>query len=246
MSKTNSAGSRVLWLLLAAILTAGFSGLGIWQLFRLDYKLDLIHRVESRAYGSPTELPGPAEWDSISKASSEYLRVQAVGQFEPDKAQKSLAVTEKGRGYWLMVPFKTQDGFVVWVNSGFVSSRDEAVALPKSQVQLIGLLRLTEPDGGFLNSNKPEQGRWYSRDVQAMSNTSGVTHAAPYFVDAFTVLDVLNNREAKPYSPLKALTVLHFSNHHLQYALTWFVMALCSVGITVWLLRGRVHSSNPL
>lgn len=84
---------------------------------------------------------------------------------------------------------------------------------------MTGLLRITQPGGGFLRANDPQAGRWFSRDVAAMSAAQGVTQAAPYFIDA-------DAQGAAASLPVGGLTVISFRNSHLSYALTWFAMAL--------------------
>ena len=89
---------------------------------------------------------------------------------------------------------------------------------------MVGLLRLSEPGGGFLRANRPAEGRWYSRDVQAIGRAEGIAALAPYFVDA--------DATANPGGwPRGGLTVVRFPNSHLIYALTWFVLAAALIGL---------------
>src|SRR5262245_6355371 len=85
-----------------------------------------------------------------------------------------------------MEPLQTDEGFVVLVNRGFVpqgwSSTESA---PTNGTALVtGLLRVSEPRGAFLRANAPAENRWYSRDVEVISNARHLTDTAPYFVDA--------------------------------------------------------------
>ena len=88
---------------------------------------------------------------------------------------------------------------------------------------LTGLLRLTEPKGGFLRRNDPAAGRWYSRDVAAIAATQRLGTVAPYFIDA--------DRRGDGW-PRGGMTVVRFPNNHLVYALTWFSLA----GLVAFLL----------
>jgi surfeit locus 1 family protein len=115
-----------------------------------------------------------------------------------------------------------------------------------------GLLRMTEPRGGFLRRNEPAANRWYSRDVQAIAAARGLTHVAPYFVDAEAEPGDANApraaskaADASPPSPpptanepsvppVPGLTVIIFHNSHLVYAITWYTLALM-VAIAIWL-----------
>ena len=93
-----------------------------------------------------------------------------------------------------------------------------------------GLLRISEPGGGFLRSNDAAADRWYSRDVVAIASARGLGEVAPYFVDA--------DAAAEPGPlPQGGMTQVSFRNTHLVYALTWFCLALMSAGAAIFLIR---------
>jgi surfeit locus 1 family protein len=100
--------------------------------------------------------------------------------------------------------------------------------------QLVGLLRMTEPKGGFLRENDPAGNRWHSRDVQAIARARGLYNVAPYFVDAAKDQDPAG----APDHPVGGLTVITFHNSHLVYAFTWYLLALMVGGAWWWVARG--------
>ncbi|QDH71393.1 SURF1 family protein [Marilutibacter alkalisoli] len=214
-----------------AIAFAGFTALGVWQVKRLAWKLDLIERVESRVHAPPVAAPGPAEWAHVDAASHEYLHVVLEGRFLPGLDAKVQAVTELGAGFWLLAPFETADGGIVLINRGFVPPDRVGETAPPADTRMTGLLRISEPGGAFLRDNDPANDRWYSRDVQAIATARGLREVAPYFVDAG------RNPDADVGAPVGGLTVVRFRNHHLVYALTWFALALMSAAAFVYLLR---------
>ncbi|MFG1427097.1 SURF1 family protein [Roseixanthobacter glucoisosaccharinicivorans] len=203
--------------LLAVALSALLVGLGIWQLERRAWKLDLIARIEARVHAPPVAAPGPQAWTGISAASDEYRRVRATGTFLNDRETLVKAVTERGGGFWVVTPLKTDAGFTVLVNRGFVPPDEARAARRTSDPSVVvGLMRMSEPKGGFLRANDPAGDRWYSRDVPAIAQKRGVPDAAPYFIDA----------EASGGGPQGGLTIIDFPNNHLIYALTWFGLAV--------------------
>jgi surfeit locus 1 family protein len=199
---------------------AVFLGLGVWQVERRAWKLDLIARVDARLAAAPVAGPGPDAWEALGPDSA-YTRVTATGHFLNDRETPVLAVTVRGSGDWILTPLVTP-GFTVLVNRGFVppDRRDPATrTAPEGEVTVSGLLRLTEPHGGFLRANDPAGGRWYSRDVAAIAAAQHLDGAvAPYFIDA----DATPNPGGLPVG---GLTVVSFRNAHLSYALTWFALA---------------------
>jgi len=215
----------------AALCALGFAALGIWQLERLAWKNALVEAVETRSTATPTDL-NSADWSAIDPAASEYLRVSVTGQYEGVDTLTQ-AVTVHGGGFWVLTALRLADGRTVLVNRGFVTAeKREDIPRARGEVTVFGLLRASEPDGGFLRANDPSGNRWYSRDVTAIGTALGSTRLAPFFIDA--------DAGADPY-PIGGLTVLTFSNNHLVYALTWFGLALLCLFALGYMLRDRVR-----
>lgn len=224
--RPHSAARRVI-AVVALLLFALFVALGSWQVQRLGWKLALIDRVEQRVHAPATAAPGPERWSHVNAADDEYRHVQVTGNWLDEAETLVQASTTLGAGFWVLTPLRQADGSVVLINRGFVppERRERAVhgAGGTTPATVTGLLRITEPGGGFLRSNDPSANRWYSRDVQAIAAARGLPQAAPYFVDA----------DAGPRSdssPVGGLTVISFHNNHLVYAITWYTLAL----MTAW------------
>lgn len=259
---------RVALFLGAALLFLVFCALGVWQVSRLQWKLDLIHRVESRAYAVPVDPPEEQHWAEVHAENFEYLSVVLRGYLQPQYSTYVQASTRLGAGYWLMIPMKLQSGAMVWLNQGFVTqvpSHTAGVVQTSSTqvlVEVFGLLRMSEANGTVLRQNDPVTNRWYSRNVAALSARHQLTRVAPYFVDAFTSLRAAQGQElvslrhsdtpsavddtgesllrrVEVLHPVAGLTVLTFRNNHLSYALTWFALATMVAGVSFWLWRRR-------
>ncbi|MGX1788326.1 SURF1 family protein [Bosea sp. NPDC055332] len=232
----HSGVARTVFVAGLCLATLVFTGLGIWQLQRLSWKLDLIARVEARLAVAPVAAPRPAEWNGLTVAADEYRRVVLQGRYLDTPETLTMAVTERGPGLWVLAPFRTNEGFTVIVNRGFVPearrTAEERRKVAGEDAKVVGLLRLSEPDGGFLRANDPAAGRWYSRDVAAIAQARELGPVAPYFVDADAAT------EPGPL-PLGGMTQVAFRNTHLVYALTWFCLALMSAGAVAYLFRKR-------
>lgn len=225
-SGRRSAGLLIGLSIVAALLVAGLTSLGVWQLHRLAWKRDLIHKVETRVHARPVPAPRAAgEADA-------YRRIMATGHFLHERATLVQALTIRGAGFWVMTPLVTDQGFTLLVNRGFVPPEArKRYARPQGMVRVTGLLRVSEPGGGFLRANDPAANRWYSRDVTEIGKARQLpAPLAPYFVDA--------EAGAPPHAlPIGGLTVLKFPNSHLSYAITWFVLAAMVVGAYMLLMR---------
>jgi surfeit locus 1 family protein len=232
------AGPARHWSLAAllAVATVVFISLGVWQLERRIWKLDLIAAVDARVHAPAVAAPGSAAWPQLDAAHDAYRHVAARGVFLGGRQTLVQAVTAKGPGFWVMAPLRADGGFTVLVNRGFVPDAAEAAkaAAPQGETTVTGLLRLTEPQGGFLRRNAPAEGRWYSRDVAAITYAQGLTDAAPYFIDADADADAAPGPGGWPVG---GLTVIRFPNSHLAYAATWFALAVMCVGWGAVLLR---------
>ncbi|MGJ3701402.1 SURF1 family protein [Variovorax sp. AFSI2.2] len=227
--RQRSAAARAALAVCAALAFAGFFALGTWQVERRAWKLDLIARVEQRVHAAPADGPGPERWPQVNAAADEYRRVRLTGTFLHDKETLVQASTRLGAGFWVLTPLRAADGSIVLVNRGFVPPEAQgrparAATEPQGETMVTGLLRITEPNGGFLRKNQPGEGRWFSRDVQAIAAARGLgNNVAPYFVDADAAP---SSSSAAPAWPAGGLTVIAFPNSHLVYAITWYGLAL--------------------
>jgi len=226
-----------LWLTaLSLVAFVVLMALGVWQVERRTLKLALIDRVEQRIHAPAQPVPPRASWPAITAASDEYRHVSVAGRFLHDRETLVQAVTEEGPGYWVLTPLQRADGTTVLINRGFVppERRDPSTRQggnPDGPVAVSGLLRITEPKGGFLRDNAPQHNRWYSRDVAAIAAARDLQNVAPFFIDA-------DAGSQSAGGPIGGLTVIRFPNNHLIYALTWFALAFMLAGRLFVTFRG--------
>jgi len=233
------------WALLTLLAFAAITttALGIWQIQRLGWKKALIARVETRVHAEP--VPPPADtWTALGRDRHEYLRVHLTGSFRHALEIPVYASTIRGPGYWIMTPLETERG-TIWVNRGFVDSahRDPSTRphdQGDQQVEITGLIRMPEHANLFLRANVSSEQRWYTRNPDEFSAASGISPpSAPWFLDQ-------DNEIANASWPIPGMTVIHFRNQHLSYALTWFALAGLSISALVFVVRHqrRQHQSS--
>lgn len=235
-----------------------FVSLGTWQVERRAWKLDLIARVDARIHAAPVPLPPPADWPAVNRDHDEYRQVRVRGTFLHLHEAFVQASTVLGAGYWVLTPLQLADGHIVFINRGFVPPEYRAVGKrnfdhPEGLVEISGLMRMTEPKGGFLRDNNPADDRWYSRDVAAISASRHLDgDAAPFFIDQALPVRSLASLDApvddterwrpppegsdelalshwmasqRKQLPMPGLTVVSFANSHLSYIFTWYSLA---------------------
>lgn len=209
------------------------TSLGLWQVQRLAWKNDLIARVDARVNAPAVSAP-PAS-AAVTARDDEYRHVTVRGRFLNAAEAQVYTVSELGGGYWVMTPLKRDDGTIVFINRGFVpidkqDPKTRTAGDSDAEVTVTGLLRMPEVKGWlFSQANDPAADRWYRRDIAAIATTRHLGPVAAYFIDA----DATPNPGGWPRG---GLTVIHFPNSHMMYAITWFAMALGLAGTSVWLL----------
>jgi surfeit locus 1 family protein len=203
-------------------------GLGSWQVKRLFWKEGLI-AARAAAVAAPA-IPVPQ--DANEARSMEFRHVTDEGVFLNDKEIFLGATSEGGmQGYQILTPLREASGRIVFVNRGFIPSelrsRSRRMAgEPPGQVRVAGLLRW--PPGGrpnwFLPDNRPDLNYWFWVDLRAMAAADRLERVAPFYVDA----DATPNPGGWPRG---GVTRPELPNNHLQYAITWFSLAVAMIVI---------------
>ncbi len=228
---TRARGPALLLLGLAVVFTA----LGVWQVRRLAWKTQLIAQTQAAVHAAPID---PAALPPGNVSRFVYRRLAMTGHYRAPAATLVTGTSGIGTGYWEMVPLADDHGHTVMINRGFLpqGSKVDAArrAVPAGTVHVEGLLRLTEPRGTWLRANRPDQDRWYARDIAAIAARRGVAVDPRLFIDAWS-----ESPGPPADAPVPGLTVIAFANNHLGYALTWFTMGVMALGGAVVLVRRR-------
>lgn len=213
-------------------------GLGSWQLERLAWKEGLIAERQARLALPPAPLPVSAgDW-----AAWDLRRVVVVGEFRHDLEQRFGASTHQERlGQHVLTPLVRPLGPAVLVDRGWVpTDRADPAARRAGQiegpVEIQGVARFRAADrpGWFTPANQPAERLWYGYDLAALERALGL-ELLPIVVEA----DASPNPGGLPIGGVGEETTL--PNHHLQYAFTWYALAVGLIGVYVvfGLQRGR-------
>jgi len=204
--------------------------LGAWQIERLFWKQDLIARRDAAVAAAPAPVP-----KTLAEARGmEYRHVSNEGSYLYDKEIFLGATSDAGgQGYQVLTPLLEPGGRVVFVNRGYIpaelkdSARRSAAQIPGT-VHVQGLLRLppTARPNWFLPDNRPDLNYWFWVDLPAMAAADNLDRVAPFYIDA----DATPNPGGWPKGGVTRLTL---PNNHLQYAITWFSLAIALIVIYV-------------
>jgi surfeit locus 1 family protein len=229
------------------------AGLGFWQIERMGSKHRLMARVEKELSGAPQALPPESEWPAMKPKGYDYRKVRVQGRFLHDKEFHLLGLLDRPPpaqtllGTYVLTPLVLDNGSILIVNRGFVpAEKADPATRREGQVEgvqtVTGLLRSPEVRGWFIPDDVPAKNSWFARDPQAMARHAGLARVAPFVLEA----------DATPVPgglPLGGNTRVAFTDNHLQYALTWFAIALCLIGVFVVFARQQIargqHEPEP-
>jgi surfeit locus 1 family protein len=208
------------------VLLALLLGLGVWQLQRLQWKLGLIAQVNANLTAPPLSLDRALALG----AAAQYRRVGLQGHFDNAREAYIYGIGPEGAPvFHVVVPFAADDGRILLVDRGIVprdlqnpATRPESIH--NGETRVVGVWRTPEAGGAFTPPPDLARRIWFSHDLAAIARADKVTLAAPVIVEA----DATPNPGGWPRG---GQTVVTFRNEHLQYAITWFLMAAGLLGV---------------
>lgn len=223
-------------------------GLGVWQLQRMEWKNDLITRLQTRMTMAPLDARGVG----ADPKAAEYRKVRLTGTFLHDQELHLLARSlNRNVGLQIVTPLRLESGEVVLFNRGWIPERLKDPARRTAGqvpgvVTVEGVVRLSEADlkSWFVPENKPERNVWLTMDVATMRRTSGLGEAPALKADAwFVAADAAPNPGG---FPIGGQTRVNLPNDHLQYSITWFLLALTLVGVYIAFHWRRDQTPPPI
>jgi surfeit locus 1 family protein len=207
-------------------------GLGTWQMERLQWKEALIAERTARTTAAPISLPeADTNLSPDALADLDYRRAAATGQFLHDREMYLAARTMQGAiGYQVVTPLQRTDGSIVLVNRGWVpDDRKDPARRAEGQVAgnvtVEGAIRAPGRQHWLQPDNEPARNLWFWSDLGAMAQHARAAsdRLVPVFLEAGSALNPGG-------LPVGGQTKVNLPNDHLQYAITWYALA---VGLAV-------------
>lgn len=221
--------------LFGAVGVAILLAMGFWQVERLEWKTALIGEIEARLAAGPVELPA-----RVDPARDRLLRVAVPGTLGQGELHVISSLRPWGPGYRVVAPLALEDGRRVLLDRGFVpmdmkepADRPGALAAGDA-VDVTGLLLWPAETDGY--TPEPDLGRniWFARDVDAMARA----------LDTAPVMVVAESAGPADW-PRPVPPGVDVPNRHLEYAITWFGLAIVWAAMTVLLIRTELRGRRP-
>nr|WP_302477634.1 SURF1 family protein [Aeromicrobium stalagmiti] len=232
-------GFAVFVVLLAAVCTR----LGLWQMHKLELRLDRNDVITRHFTTDPVDLaealPDGAEVDR----TSEWTRVRATGTYDLDHQVTVKFTTRDGApGADVVTPLVLDSGTAVLVDRGWIETqnnvtRPDVPAPPSGEVTIEGWLR--QNNGAGDDAVVPRDGQ-----IRAVSS-EGMADFVPY--DLTNGYVNLQKETPAPATALEAEPKPELGQGpHFFYALQWWFFALLAVVGYFWFARAEAKERrNP-
>eukprot|EP01128_Nolandella_sp_AFSM9_P001200 TRINITY_DN11308_c0_g1_i1.p1 TRINITY_DN11308_c0_g1~~TRINITY_DN11308_c0_g1_i1.p1 ORF type:complete len:249 (-),score=47.59 TRINITY_DN11308_c0_g1_i1:128-874(-) len=213
--------------------------LGVWQVYRLQWKLDLIEHRTSRLNSASVPLAKSLSAEELDEL--EFRPVTIAGNYlnEEELYVSPRWGTSPGNddievGYHIVTPFQLEQGEKILVNRGWVPTRmkprtTRPETLIEGDTSLTAIVRRGDKTkhSTFSLDNNPEKNDWHWMDLEAIGKVRDVK---PMIVDAVA--------DGPSGFPVGGHTPIHLRNEHKNYAITWFSLsALSTVLLAAALFR---------
>lgn len=216
---------------------AALVALGVWQLERLQWKLRLIAQIEHNTRAPPVPI---AQVLSRSANTMQYRHVVLIGRFlNAQETYVFMADSEGNAVYHVLTPMALDGGQTLIVDRGVIPTALREPATRRAgefggEQHVVGVVRTPDPPSMFTPAPDKVHRIWYARDLRGIAAAEHIRLSAPVIVEA----------DAAPVPggwPRGGQTDVNLPNNHLQYAITWFLlaMALAFVYVAYHRARGR-------
>ena len=193
--------------------------LGVWQTKRLAWKESLLENINYNLSSEPAFLS-----NSVKKSEHNYKMVKVKGALEPRSIFILTPVKGSGAGFRVISPFKLVDGGKILIDRGVIKEKDKSFLKTSGQQSLVkGYLSWPNETDYFTPEPNFTRNIWFSRDLEKMAN----------FLETQPILVVLTENRLDPSIRMQDPTN-DIPNNHLQYAITWFMMAILWFGMSVY------------
>ena len=186
-----------------------FLSLGIWQIVRLNWKLELINSIENSLKSDPVEFLGTSP--------KNFQKIKFEGNLNNSKIIYLYSLNEKGEpGFDILNPVQINNKNYL-LNRGWIPRDLKKGKFKISQKNFNGILRLKSKFNYFKPKNDIAKNYWFTLNDEDLVKYTGITFSH-YIIYS---QDLSDNQ-----FPIIKNIGANISNNHLKYSLTWFSLAI--------------------
>lgn len=237
------------WVILIAALPVlvALLMLGTWQVNRLAWKEDLLAKIDAQLDAAPIDvvtLLAQLGDGTLDQQDIDYLPAQATGTFNHAGEQHFFATYKGISGYFIYTPLELVEleNTVLFVNRGFVpfdlkqpDSRKPTLVPGIANMRGLARQRLDAKPSSLVPDNDLAKNIYYWKDLSNMAAQAGYKSQStvlPFFLDA----GFPDRPGTLGRWPVDGVTRIDLPNNHLQYAITWYGLALTLIGVVGFFL----------
>ena len=203
-----------------------FCALGTWQLYRLQWKLELINEIKNGLNSKPIEYS--------NLLNKNYQRVTSNGKYNFSKQIYLYSLNESGKpGYDVITPFKTNKNENILINRGWIKKefKDNPIIndLSNKDEKIVGLLREIYKPNIFKPENDIANNIWFSVNLEDFKLFTGEQFSE------FVIF--LEDNQVK--EPLPKKISIDVPNNHLKYAITWYAISISIIFYYLYFRRKK-------
>ncbi|MGV6800308.1 MAG: SURF1 family protein [bacterium] len=204
--------------------------LGTWQVQRLQWKRDLIEKIETRMTKPPISMSKAIKQFNAGQ-DIDFTPVYVSGGFDVGREAHIFGTYEGQAGFYLFTPMRIDNQRWLYINRGFVP-QELKPELPgpssgqDNRTTITGIVRRYHPSPKIAAWLTPRpnvlQNIWYERNPTLFAEVNDIS-SFPFWVDMAPDED--------DEWPQQSVSVSNLPNRHLQYALTWYALAIVLLGV---------------
>jgi len=201
--------NKLLFSIFVFIFISIFIALGSWQIVRLNWKLEILNKIDVSLKKEPVDL--------IANPPEDYLKIKTSGVIDFNKQIYLYSLNEKGApGFNVVNPIKINNkNFLLnrgWIPFDKKNTKEINIFDHKT---ILGTLKKQTKASKFKPANDIKDNYWFTLDRNDVFKYTN-KNFSPFII-------YLNNNSELPRP--KIITV-NIPNSHKKYAITWFSLAL--------------------
>ena len=195
--------------------------LGSWQVQRLGWKSDLISNYNNNFQQAPITVKELLK----DRKNNKYRRTVIYGEYDHANEIQIIGKTYEGNaGFHIITPFILENNEIIYINRGWVpkkyaDKKTRKFSLLEDKVRVVGLVHLPQKKGYFVPENEPENGFWFTIIPEELNRHLNIVGEKEFYIDELNI-------DEKLKLPMPANGKVQVPNNHLQYAITWYSLAI--------------------